>query len=255
VRVITYNIREGGKNYLQEIGTVLEQAKPDIVALQEANDEYVFESLTDRLGFKSILGVGNHGYHVGVLTRYPILKWHNHAGKGEFFHTLLEVDLLTPVGEVAIFATHLDPGYSPVNERHRLEEVEAILNYMELKKGNRCILLGDFNGLSPQDNLKLEDWPLNWRIQVLARGGEIGREALQAVLNAGLIDCYRINFPDNVANPGYTLPAPRPNVRLDYIFANELLIKQLQSCRVWSEEPAPQASDHLPVLAEFADLD
>lgn len=253
MRVLTYNILDGGEDYLDELGTIIGQARPDIVALQEANDEYIFDSLANRLGYTGILGEGNHGYHVGVLTHYPITGWYNHAGKGEFFHTLLEVHVSTPGGELAIFATHLDPGYNPVNERHRLEEVQAILKYMELEKGTRSILLGDFNAVSPQDYLNLADWPLSWRVQILARGGEISREAVQAVLDAGLIDCYRNKFPDNVANPGYTLPAQRPNVRLDYIFVTEPLIKQLRSCRVWSDEPAPQTSDHLPVLAEFAD--
>ena len=81
----------------------------------------------------------------------------------------------------------------------------------------------------------------------------MSREAVRTILHAGLVDCYRTKFPDKIANPGYTLPAPRPNVRLDYIFANEPLIKKLQTCRVWSADPAPQASDHLPVLAEFAE--
>lgn len=253
MRILTYNIQDGGEDYLEEICTVVEQARPDIVALQEANDEYVFESLADRLGFRGILGEGNHGFHVGLLTHYPIMEWQNHGGRGEFFHTLLEALVSTPSGDLAIFATHLDPGYQPYNERHRVEEVEAILRYMELQKETSSILVGDFNGLSPQDYLNLADWPLNWRIQILARGGEISREAVQAVLDAGLIDCYRKQFPDKIAYPGYTLPASRPNVHLDYIFANPLLIDRLQSCRVWQDDPAPRASDHLPVLAEFKD--
>lgn len=251
MKVLTYNIREGGEKFLEEIGEVLKQAGPDIIAIEEANNEYIFKSLADRLGFDRVLGEGRRGFHVGVLSRYPILASRNHGDKGEFFHTMLEVQLDTPGRPTTIFATHLYPGYNAAIERHRLEEVEAILRYMEPQKDNPCLLMGDFNALSPQDNLNLEDWPLNLRISILAQGGEIGREAIQAVLDAGLADCYRAKFPDPAAYPGYTLPAPRPNVRLDYIFANGVMLKKLQSCQVWSAAPAPEASDHLPVLAVF----
>jgi endonuclease/exonuclease/phosphatase family metal-dependent hydrolase len=251
VRVVTYNIRDGGEDYLEEIGAVLEQIQPDIVALQEANDDYVFNALASRLGFTAILGEGNHGYHVGILSRYPVLNWQNYANPFPFHHTLLRVELKTSLGEIAVFATHLHPGYTNGAEMHRLEEVELILNQLEQEKARRCILLGDFNAVSPQDILQLEDWALQWRIQILAQGGEISREALQRILDFGLVDCYRTFFPNNLTHPGYTLPAPKPNVRLDYIFINQALIKHLQNCQIWDKEPALQASDHLPVFADF----
>ena len=254
MKLMTYNILEGGEDFLEELGEVMEQAGPDVIAIEEANDEYVFASLAERLGFVRALGEGSHGFHVGVLSRYPILRSYNHSDKGEFFHTMLEVHLATPGRPTTLFAAHLYPGYSPALEQHRVEEVEAILRYMQPVSANPCLLVGDFNALSPQDNLNLEDWPLNWRLNILAQGGEIRRDAIRAILKAGLTDCYRARFPDPAVCPGYTLPASRPNVRLDYIFANGLMLEKLQSCRVWRDDPAPQTSDHLPVLAEFSDF-
>lgn len=254
MKLMTYNIQEGGEDFLEELTAVLEQAAPDIVAIEEANDEYVFESLAARLGFEHVLGEGRRGFHVGVLSRYAILTSQNHADRGEFFHTMLQVQLATPGRPTSLFAAHLYPGYGPAFEQRRVEEVAAILRYMEPERDNPCLLVGDFNALSPQDRLNLDDWPLHWRVQILAQGGEIGRDAIRAVLESGLTDCFRAKFPDATAYPGYTLPATDPNVRLDYIFANRLLLEKLQSCQVWYADPAPVASDHLPLVAEFEEF-
>ena len=49
MKVMTYNIKDGGEDFLAELGEILVEAGPDIVAIEEANDEFVFESLADFL--------------------------------------------------------------------------------------------------------------------------------------------------------------------------------------------------------------
>lgn len=251
MKVMTYNIKDGGEDFLAELGTVLVQAEPDIVALEEANDDFIFESLAALMGFEHVLGEGRRGYHVGILSRYPILQSRNYAGSGEFFHTVLEARIATPGYPLTIFAAHLYPGYGVALEQHRIEEVRAILGYMAPQRENPCLLMGDFNTVSPQDTPAVTEWPWPWRQQMLAQEDGIGREAIQAVLDSGLTDCFRAMFPDSIDYPGYTLPAPKPDVRLDYIFANNFMLEKLENCQVWDAIPAPAASDHLPVLAEF----
>jgi endonuclease/exonuclease/phosphatase family metal-dependent hydrolase len=253
MKVMTYNIKDGGEDFLAELGEILVQAGPDIIAIEEANDEFVFESLAALLGFEHVLGEGNRGYHVGIISRYPILQSHNHDGTNEFFHTMLEAQIETPDYLLTIFAAHLYPGYGVALEQHRVEEVRSILGYMAPQRENPCLLMGDFNTVSPQDSLTVAAWPWPWRHQMLAQEEGIGREAIRAVLDSGLTDCFRAMFPDSGDYPGFTLPAPKPDVRLDYIFANNLMLEKLESCRVWLTDPAPTTSDHLPLLAEFAE--
>jgi endonuclease/exonuclease/phosphatase family metal-dependent hydrolase len=252
MKVMTYNIKDGGEDFLAELGEILVQAGPDIIAIEEANDEFVFESLAALLGFEHVLGEGNRGYHVGIISRYPILKSQNHGGTNEFFHTMLEAQIAAPGYLLSIFAAHLYPGYGVALEQHRIEEVRAILGYMAPQLENPCLLMGDFNTISPQDNPTWEGWPWPWRQQMRAQEEGIGREAIQAILDSDLTDCFRAMFPDSGEYPGFTLPAPRPDVRLDYIFANNLMLEKLESCQVWQADPAPKTSDHLPLLAEFA---
>jgi endonuclease/exonuclease/phosphatase family metal-dependent hydrolase len=52
---------------------------------------------------------------------------------------------------------------------------------------------------------------------------------------------------------GFTLPSTGPRVRLDYVFAALPLGGALSGCRMVTEPAvAASASDHLPVMAEFA---
>ena len=43
-----------------------------------------------------------------------------------------------------------------------------------------------------------------------------------------------------------------PSARLDYIFADPRMAQRLHACDVLTAAPAGQASDHFPLLAEFA---
>lgn len=68
---------------------------------------------------------------------------------------------------------------------------------------------------------------------------------------SGYVDCFRY------VNPrawGFTCPAASPAGRIDYLFANPLLATRLASCKVVSGGQgvdASEASDHLPVMADF----
>lgn len=260
LRIMTYNILDGGEDFFPEISNIVRQTNPDVLAVQEANDETLFYNLASELGFEAALAEGNRGFHVGLLSRYPITSWVNHPDKGIFHHTFLEAHLETPFGALAAFIVHLRPGYETFEEEKRVQEVNTALGYMQPYAKGLSFLAGDFNTMSPQDILNLSDWPQNWQIHLRLRGGELPREAISQVLAAGYTDCYRSLYPapgpeEDPANSryrsGYTLPAYKPNIRLDYIFASAQLARGLYSCEVVTAEGAHKASDHLPVVAEF----
>jgi endonuclease/exonuclease/phosphatase family metal-dependent hydrolase len=68
---------------------------------------------------------------------------------------------------------------------------------------------------------------------------------------SGYVDCFRY------VNPrawGFTCPAASPAGRIDYLFANPLLATRLTACKVahgGQDVDAQEASDHLPVMADF----
>lgn len=77
------------------------------------------------------------------------------------------------------------------------------------------------------------------------------RAGIELLHDAGYIDCYRRINPDA---PGFTYPAPTPAGRIDFIFASPEMAQRLSAaCVVLKADDVrgDEASDHLPVLAEF----
>ncbi len=256
---MTYNILDGGEDRFDKLLAVMREADPNIIALQEANDEEILDNLGRELEMQAVLVEGNRGYNLGLLSRYPISEVESPLDPAIFHHGYLQAKLDTPLGPVKALVAHLKPGYSPADEEFRQREVAAILAAMQPDFEGLSFLAGDFNTMSPQDVMKLEDWPLHWRVYLATLGGDIGRAAITEVLAAGYTDSYRQLYPPADPNapeksryqPGYTLPAYKPNIRLDYLFTSPRLATHLQSCEVFSSSQAKAASDHLPLVADF----
>ena len=81
----------------------------------------------------------------------------------------------------------------------------------------------------------------------------VARGTIRLLRGAGYVDSFRRL---NARAEGFTCPARSPAGRIDYIFASPELAPRLTSCRVMTEAEGvrgEQASDHLPVLAEFGE--
>jgi endonuclease/exonuclease/phosphatase family metal-dependent hydrolase len=79
------------------------------------------------------------------------------------------------------------------------------------------------------------------------------RGSINTLRNAGYVDCFRSQNPND---PGFTCPASAPAGRIDYIFASTELAERLSACCVVTEGNGlrgDEASDHLPVVAEFGE--
>jgi endonuclease/exonuclease/phosphatase family metal-dependent hydrolase len=79
-------------------------------------------------------------------------------------------------------------------------------------------------------------------------GGRIRWRTIQAILDAGYVDVFRHLQPDLV---GSTFSARDPHVRLDYLFLPATCMTHVYSCTVVTTPPAPDASDHLPLMAQL----
>ena len=115
--------------------------------------------------------------------------------------------------------------------------------------GNLHLLVGDFNTLAPGELLDMQKLPMRYKVLAYMLGGRLTFRAIQLMLDAGYLDCYRRFNTD----PGYTFPAWDPHVRLDYFFTPKDCIDRITSCGVIADinEPA-KVTDHLPLVAEIA---
>jgi endonuclease/exonuclease/phosphatase family metal-dependent hydrolase len=68
------------------------------------------------------------------------------------------------------------------------------------------------------------------------------------VKDGGYADAFRELHP---ADPGLTLPASKPQVRLDYLFVPAAHLARVTRCEVVRSAGAATASDHLPLLADL----
>jgi len=77
LRLVTWNIWNGGEGRVDEIERVLREQQADVVALQEANDRETIETLGSRLGMEVVYGDANSAFAVAWLSRLPVTRTRN----------------------------------------------------------------------------------------------------------------------------------------------------------------------------------
>lgn len=250
MRVLTYNILDGGVGREPLIAEVLEAVQPDLAILEEVYQNGLAERLADRLSMQAVVVEGNSTRHMALLSRWPILEARSHHPYPPVHHVILEATLGHPtLGPLHVFGIHTIPLYSIGRELWRAWEVRTMLRRVRRVSDQPCLVMGDFNAVAPHDPVRFETRSRASGVRFWLHGNGKLRLAVRQMLTAGFVDCYRALHPDDA---GYTLPPPDPGVRLDYIFANTPLIGHLQRCDVVTEPTVVHAaSDHYPVLAEF----
>lgn len=234
-------------------------------------------------------GMRERDWHIAVLSRLPIIQSNIHTRPAVLTRRhLLEVQVEGTDGQpLTVFVIHLTAQFykGARSNRVRRAEVRELLNIMASAAETPHLVMGDFNSLGPGDSFQastLVHYALGLveltvakrthtsyrqyallkaaRAIVQSRSGgllidNVGPLYVQGgndlLLEAGYADCFRRLHLDE---PGYTFPAASPGARIDYIFANPKLAAQLTACDVITGADGvrgDQASDHLPVWAEF----
>ena len=262
LRLATYNIRFGGVGRARRIAAVLAGLKPDLVVLQEATDPQVVAEIALALEFPIV--VAFPGQSVAIVSRVPVAGGLRPLEHGRAAVAVrLEAPGLESAG-LEIIGVHLSPGLSRRGENRRLAEVLGLLDGIPAvtttdpgeatsspdrpRFPNSTIVLGDFNAITAGDAPLLNRLPL-WIRLLLRFDGGIRTSAMTLLSERGFIDAYRLIHPDD---PGSTMPAVEPSVRLDYVLVAPHLVACLRGCdRPEASRELSLASDHLPLVAEF----
>ena len=278
--LMSYNIYHGGIGRMEAITEIVREAAPDLLGIEEADDEAAIAKLAQDAGMIYVHGLANLTHHVAFLSRFPLVESTNHPHPGVMRKTLLEAHVQLPTGEpLILFVTHLSAAATALGERRRLREMEAILGSIGDRADRPHLFLGDYNAVAPGDGLVAEGLTAHYARRIslprrsglprshrrarafgawLDRGLQAGwqtpesllpRDLVRRVLEAGYLDCYRELHPEE---PGYTFPAPDPAIRLDYIFSPPVMRPRLLSCEVVDIPAVSAASDHRPLFARFA---
>lgn len=243
VKLLSYNIRFGGRRRERELAEVIRNIAPDLVVFQEAIDTRVISRLAAETNLPFWAARPEHS--IGYISRLETghHEWHYPAGAK---HSFLEIALKG--SEERIFGLHLSSMFSKWSERRRVREIRALLQSIERHQEGFHVLVGDFNTLAPGETLDVRRMPAWIRGLVWLSGRDIQRETIQWMRDAGYVDGYRHLHPDD---KGCTFPVWDPHLRLDYVFVPQGFAQRLKGCQVVSDAAAGKASDHFPLLVQL----
>lgn len=245
VNGIRASVRRGLLNWLAE-------SSSELFCLQEIRATHAQLPLRElqELGFESTWNLGTRpGYSgVGILSRLPFEQAGSEladlatANEGRF--------LAVRLGATVVACCYVPNGNrGPQRLTVKLQHLRALRNWAErqLAAGGKLLLAGDFNLAAQRIDVDRPTHPTGFL--------PVEREAFAALLELGLVDCFRTLHP---GEPGhYTWWGNRPgdaerNVgwRFDYLLASLSLAAELETA--WHERQ-PELSDHCAVVAEFAD--
>jgi exodeoxyribonuclease-3 len=245
LKLLSYNIRFGGRGREEALAEMILAAAPDLVVFQEAIDPAVIERISHATKYPYWAARRNHS--IGFLSRTEVdyHEWHYPAGAR---HSFLEI--VPAGGKTRVFGLHLSARFSKWDERRRTREIRSLLEGIKRHQNGFHVLVGDFNTLAPGEVLEMDRLPAWIRALIWISGRKLQRESIQLVLDAGYSDGFRMMHPDD---KGYTFPTWDPHVRLDYVFVPKVFADRLTRCEVMTEpnERIRAASDHCPLLAEL----
>ena len=254
MRLLSYNIREGGVGRAEDIAEVIKAASPDVVALQEARDPLVVARIAELAGFR--FHGARRSHSTGFLSNVPVLD-HAWRHPRRTRHALLEVALAD--GYPRLFVLHLRAWFSKWTERNRARELRGLLDGIQeqlIREQHAFafhVLAGDFNALAPGEVLDASRMPRWIRTMIWLSGRDIARSTIEMMQSDGYVDAWRALYGDHQSQPGYTFPVWDPHVRLDYVFTPTEYASRFTACEVRrTPEKVSTASDHFPLLVEIS---
>lgn len=249
LRVMTYNILNGGERRESYISEVIETAQPDLVILQEVYTEEFLKALSALLGMNYFMGNGNKARKVALLSKLPVRSFKSYHPIFPVWRNFIDAEIeYEPAKTIRILGVHPIANLGIIFEIWRWWEAIHITRHARHYRNTLCLIAGDFNAIAPAEAVNVETLPswLKWILYM--QGNRVYHFSIATFLSADFTDCFRALNSEE----GFTLPPPRPNSRLDYIFVNTPMKPYLKKCWVVREpESVNHASDHYPVMAEF----
>jgi endonuclease/exonuclease/phosphatase family metal-dependent hydrolase len=252
MRIVGFNILDGGVGRADPLAEVIEAQRPDIVALVEADDDAVVERIAKRLKME-YLRVDGKKHGAAILVRGNIIESINHSVlRIVLSDCLLEATVSVGGQEWTVAAVHLHPHAKVEDEKVREREIDAILEiFAGHRKANRPhVLAGDFNANSPIQAIEIEKCKERTKDDFAANGGMLPRTAIHKLLDAGYVDTFYAHDPWKAAKTG-SFSTQFPGQRVDFIFTFGVDISKIKEAGIERDRLAKYASDHFPTRVEI----
>ncbi|QIL19550.1 exodeoxyribonuclease III [Thermomonas sp. HDW16] len=235
----------------------LDEAKPDVVALQETKQEdHKFpEDALLELGYRSVFS-GQKTYNgVAIISRLPFTGQAVTAIPG--FDDPQKRVIAATVGGIRIVDLYVVNGEAVGSEKfdYKLRWLAAVREWLreEAAAHPNLVVLGDFN-IAPDDRDVFD--PKRWREKILCSTPE--REAYRSLLDLGLHDSFRL-FNEEAGHHSwwdYRLSGFERGwgLRIDLVLVSDALKARCTAAGI-DREPRgwERPSDHTPVFVEIAD--
>jgi len=253
MRIVSYNILNGGRERADLVHRVIEASGPDVVVLVEADDAEVVTELGDRLGMEAFHAPSGGDHAGAILSRFPITKTRNHAldGRGHWMNACFEAWVEAPDGtEWPIAGVHFAAHASEERERLREAQLESLFQRLAHLQGTPHLLAGDFNSNAPSQQIDPACCSLRTRRLWEENGGKIPRRIVRRLIDAGYLDTLHTVDPDRAETTG-TYTTEFPGQRIDYIFTRGIDPSRIRTAWIDQGGVAAEASDHFPIGVEF----
>jgi endonuclease/exonuclease/phosphatase family metal-dependent hydrolase len=253
MRLLSYNILDGGVGRADQLADVIASQRPDLVALVEAEDEAVLDHLARRLDMDALLAAGNT-HASALLTRWPVRESINHAPlHKDLEKSFLEATVVDPAGrEWTLGILHLHAHGTEADEDQRLLELDIVLkSFSPHRAANRPHLLGgDFNANAPYQSIDPTNCKPRTQKEWKQNGGGLPRRAVQKVLNTGYVDTlHEVDLEASELIGSFNTQSP--GQRVDYVFSYGFGPGRIKWAWVEHSARAKDASDHFPVGVEL----
>jgi exodeoxyribonuclease III len=250
---MTYNIKNGGRGRLDAILGVIQEQRPDVLALQELGrlsrgPRRLVARIESATGMRAHLARSRFGQAVAVLVRPPVVIVSAGRVRRPLHHAAALVTVETGAGRLTVVSTHLhatSPG------RRRREARRVVARLAGHLPDRPTVLMGDLNTLDPAADpaSAVATVEPRYRRRHLS-GGRVDSRAVQVLTDAGLIDLGHLAGPGVAASVPTKLGGPEfPVGRLDYILATAPVAALTSGWRVVRDGDTDTASDHYPVVA------
>lgn len=254
MRIVSYNILNGGEGRADPLAEVIEAQRPDIVALVEAEFPPVVERIANRLKMDYVVADAN-GTAAALLSRFPIESSINLAllHPDVMTKSFLRATLRTLEGPLDVGVVHLHAYAFEGDENVRMREIERVLAVFEpWRLANRPHLLaGDFNSTSPDQQIDINQCRPSTQQAYAANGGQIPRRVVQRICDAGYLDALSRATRGSIDRVG-SFTTQVPGERVDHIFSFGIDPNRMRAAHVEQDRLAKYASDHFPVFLEIA---